>query len=128
MNPQAVKEYFIAYPNLEKCFETYDGVLHPNEQEAKRWIERNAKKEIKIHDNPAFNKPKEEVVLSTEGEKSDKIKTLEKEIGDLKAEIDLYENDEQIDLENAENKLHVANLKAFVVTKQVQLDALQTAE
>jgi hypothetical protein len=59
MNPNSVNEYFLAYPNLEECFETFEGVLHPSKVEADNWVNRHSNKKVVIYKNPSFVKIEE---------------------------------------------------------------------
>lgn len=60
MHPKYIADYFLAYPDLPACFETFDGVLHPSKEVAESWVNPYINKEIKQHDNPAFDKSEQE--------------------------------------------------------------------
>jgi hypothetical protein len=124
MNAQSVKDFFLAYPALVECFETADGVLHPNESEANRWVERHANKAITIHDNPAFSAQKEEVVLPTDAEKAVKIKHITKDIKSKEKQLAKLKSNDEIDEDNMKAKLLVAQLESELATLQEELNAL----
>lgn len=54
MNTYAQQQYFEQHPELNEAFMTYDGVIHPTEEVAKKWVERHGNQKIERLINPAL--------------------------------------------------------------------------
>ena len=113
MTKAAVFTYFNAYPKLQKCFQTFDGILHPTEDVANSWLKKFGDKKVIVHDRAEFIKEEEAI------NEAEKIALAKKKVLEGLAELNIPIDEEDLDnaIEEAANKSKGSSEEVIDITK-----------
>ena len=56
-----IRHYFQQHPQLKKCYQTFDGLIHPSQEAAESWVAKYVNKKIEVHINPIYDGEVEDV-------------------------------------------------------------------